>query len=90
MGRSGRDAACGRVKTAGDNSATDAERRQAGQVFGQLGGTEFFEQLSNGSAAIGAKISGLMDYYLSPPAVAVAPSPDMPDEAVGFDIRDFV
>ena len=78
------------VKTAGDSSATDAERRQAGQVFGQLGGTEFFERLSNGSAAIGAKISGLMDYYLSPPAVAVAPSPDMPDEAVGFDIRDFV
>lgn len=78
------------VKTAGDNSATDTERRQAGQVFGQLGGTEFFERLSNGSAAIGAKISGLMDYYLSPPAVAVAPSPDMPDEAVGFDIRDFV
>ena len=31
-----------------------------------------------------------MDYYLSPPAVAVAPSPDLPDEAVGFDIRDFV
>lgn len=78
------------VKTAGDSSATDAERRQAGQVFGQLGGTEFFERLSNGSAAIGAKISGLMDYYLSPSAVAVAPSPDMPDEAVGFDIRDFV
>ena len=78
------------VKTAGDSSATDAERRQAGQVFGQLGGTEFFERLSNGSAAIVEKISGLMDYYLSPPAVAVAPSPDMPDEAVGFDIRDFV
>ena len=78
------------VKTAGDNSATDAERRQAGQVFGQLGGTEFFERLSNGSAAIGAKISGLMDYYLSPSAVAVAPSPDMSDEAVGFDIRDFI
>ena len=78
------------VKTAGDSSATDTERRQAGQVFGQLGGTEFFERLSNGSAAIGAKISGLMDYYLSPPAVAVAPLPDMPDEAVGFDIRDFV
>lgn len=78
------------VKTASDSSATDAERRQAGQVFGQLGGTEFFERLSNGSAAIGAKISGLMDYYLSPPAVAVAPSPDLPDETVGFDIRDFV
>lgn len=78
------------VKTAGDNSTTDTERRQAGQVFGQLGGTEFFERLSNGSATIGAKISGLMDYYLSPPAVAVAPSLDMPDEAVGFDIRDFV
>ena len=78
------------VKTAGDNSATDADRRQAVQVFGQLGGTEFFERLSNGSAAIGEKITGLMDYYLSPTAVAIAPSPDMPDEAVGFDIRDFV
>ena len=31
-----------------------------------------------------------MDYYLSPSAVAVAPSPDMSDEAVGFDIRDFI
>lgn len=78
------------VKTAGDSSATDADRRQAAQVFGQLGGTEFFERLSDGSAAIGEKITGLMDYYLSPTAVAVAPSPDMPDEAVGFDIRDFV
>lgn len=31
-----------------------------------------------------------MDYYLSPPAVAVTPSPDLPDGAAGFDIRDFV
>ena len=78
------------VKTAGDGSATDEDRRLAGRVFGQLGGTEFFERLSNGSAAIGEKISELMDYYLSPPAVAVTPSPDLPDGAAGFDIRDFV
>lgn len=80
------------VKTAGNASATDAERRLAGQVFGQIGGTELFDRLVSGSADIGEKIAGLMDYYLSPPQAAVQPQPitDMPDGFAGFDIRDFV
>ena len=81
------------VKTAGNASATDAERRLAGQVFGQIGGTELFDRLVSGSADIGEKIAGLMDYYLSPPpAVAAQPQTitEMPDGFAGFDIRDFV
>lgn len=81
------------VKTASNASASDAERMKAGQVFGQLGGTELFDRLVSGSADIGEKISGLMDYYLSPPpAVAAQPQTiaEMPDGFAGFDIRDFV
>ena len=81
------------VKTASNVSASDAERTKAGQVFGQLGGTELFDRLVSGSADIGEKISGLMDYYLSPPpAVAAKPQTiaEMPDGFAGFDIRDFV
>ena len=81
------------VKTAGNASASDAERRLAGQVFGQIGGTELFDRLVSGSADIGEKISGLMDYYLSPPlAVAAQPQTiaEMPDGFAGFDIRNFV
>lgn len=80
------------VKTAGNASATDAERRLAGQVFGQIGGTELFDRLVSGSADIGEKIAGLMDYYLSPPPAAVQPQTitDMPSGFAGFDIRDFV
>ena len=81
------------VKTASNASATDAERRLAGQVFGQIGGTELFDRLVSGSADIGEKISGLMDYYLSPPPAATAQPQtiaEMPDGFAGFDIRDFV
>ena len=81
------------VKTASNASASDAERTKAGQVFGQIGGTELFDRLVSGSADIGEKISGLMDYYLSPPpAVAAQPQTiaEMPDGFAGFDIRDFV
>ena len=88
------------VKTARDPSADEAERRQAGRLFGQMQGTEFFDRLVNGSADIAERITGLMDFYLSPPlptagnteAVAAAPpvATDAPDGLAGFDIRDFV
>lgn len=88
------------VRTASDASATDTERREAGRVFGQIEGTELYDRLMGGSAAIGEKISGLMDYYLSQPVsmegdagtVAVQPqnTTDAPDDTDGFDIRDFV
>lgn len=88
------------VRTASDASATDTERREAGRVFGQIEGTELYDRLVGGSAAIGEKISGLMDYYLSQPVstegdagtVAVQPQDitDAPDDTDGFDIRNFV
>lgn len=88
------------VKTAANTSTTDAERREAGRVFEQIEGTELYDRLVNGSAAVGEKISGLMDCYLSQPisterdagAVAVRPQnmTDAPDDTDGFDIRDFV
>lgn len=55
------------VRTASDASATDAERREAGRVFEQIEGTELYDRLVSGSAAVGEKISGLMDCYLSQP-----------------------
>lgn len=69
------------VRTASDTSATDAERREAGRVFEQIEGTELYDRLVSSSTAIGEKISGLMDCYLSQPismeghaeAVAVRP-----------------
>lgn len=88
------------VKTASDTSATDAERREAGRIFGQIEGTELYDRLVSSSVAVGEKISGLMDCYLSQPismegdaeAVAVRPQniTDAPDDTDGFDIRDFV
>ncbi|MCE9473583.1 conjugal transfer protein TraD [Bacteroides fragilis] len=88
------------MKTARDPSADDSERRQAGRLFGQMQGTEFFDRLVSGSADIAEKITGLMDYYLSPPlptagnaeAAAAVPrtTADTPDGLAGFDIRDFV
>lgn len=88
------------VRTASDASAIDTERRKAGRVFGQIEGTELYDRLVGGSATIGEKISGLMDYYLSQPVlvegdagtVAVQPQDitDAPDDTDGFDIRDFV
>ena len=88
------------VKTASDASATDAERREAGRVFEQIEGTELYDRLVSSSVAVGEKISGLMDYYLSQPisternagTVAVRPRniADAPDDTDGFDIRDFV
>ena len=88
------------VRTASDASATDAERREAGRVFEQIEGTELYDRLVSGSAAVGEKISGLMDCYLSQQistegnAEAVAARPqniaDAPDDTDGFDIRDFV
>jgi len=88
------------VRTASDTSATDAERREAGRVFEQIEGTELYDRLVSSSTAIGEKISGLMDCYLSQPismeghaeAVAVRPQniTDAPDNTDGVDIRDFV
>lgn len=88
------------VKTAADTSATERERRQAGQVFGQIEGTELFDRLVNSSASVGEKIAGLMDYYLSQPisteadagTIALQPpnGTDAPEDVAGFDIRDFV
>ncbi len=88
------------VKTAADTSATDRERRQAGQVFGRIEGTELFDRLVGSSASVGEKIAGLMDYYLSQPlsndgdagTVALQPQngTDTPEDVAGFDIRDFV
>lgn len=88
------------VKTAADTSASDAERRQAGQIFGRIEGTELFDRLVGSSASVGEKIAELMDYYLSQPfpndgnAETVALQPqnrtDTPDDVTGFDIRDFV
>lgn len=88
------------VKTAADTSATEAERRQAGQVFGRIEGTELFDRLVNSSASVGEKIAGLMDYYLSPPlsnegdagtvALQLPNGTDAPEDVAGFDIRDFV
>lgn len=88
------------MRTARDPSADDNQRRQAGRLFGQMQGTEFFDRLVSGSSDIAEKITGLMDYYLSPPlptagnaeAAAAAPpiATDAPDGLAGFDIRDFV
>lgn len=88
------------VKTAADTSATEAERRQAGQVFGRIEGTELFDRLVNSSTSVGEKIAGLMDYYLSQPisteadvgTIALQPQngTDAPEDVAGFDIRDFV
>lgn len=88
------------VKTAADTSATEAERSEAGQVFGRIEGTELFDRLVGSSASVGEKIAGLMDYYLSQPlsndgdagAVALQPhnGTDTPEDMAGFDIRDFV
>ena len=88
------------VRSVSDTSATDAECREAGRVFEQIEGTELYDRLVSSSAAVGEKISGLMDCYLSPPistdgdagAVAVRPQnmTDAPDDTDGFDIRDFV
>ena len=87
------------MKTARDPAADDASRRQAGRLFGQMEGTEFFDRLVSGSADVAEKITGLMDYYLSPPpptiggagtvAVQAQNTADAP-AADGFDIRDFV
>lgn len=88
------------VRTASDASATDAERREAGRVFEQIEGTELYDRLVSGSAAVGEKISGLMDCYLSQPistegdagtvAARSRNRTDAPDDTDGFDIRDFV
>lgn len=88
------------VKTAADTSATERERRQAGQVFGRIEGTELFDRLVNSSASVGEKIAGLMDYYLSQPlsndgdagtvAFQLPNGTDATDDVAGFDIRDFV
>lgn len=88
------------VRTASNASATDTERKEAGRVFGQIEGTELYDSLMGGSTAIGEKISGLMDDYLSQPVstegdagtVAVQPQDktDAPDDTDEFDIRDFV
>ena len=88
------------MKTARDPSADDSKRRQAGRLFGQMQGTEFFDRLVSGSSDIAEKITGLMDYYLSPPfltagnaeaaAAALPIATDAPDGLAGFDIRDFV
>ena len=88
------------VRTASNTSATDAERREAGRVFEQIEGTELYDRLVSSSVAVGEKISGLMDCYLSQPistegdagTVAVRPQnmTDAPDDTDGFDIRDFV
>lgn len=88
------------VKTATDTSATETERRQAGQVFGRIEGTELFDRLVNSSASVGEKISGLMDFYLSQPlshdgdagtvALQLLNGTDAPEDVAGFDIRDFV
>lgn len=88
------------MKIARNPSADDSERWQAGRLFGQMQGTEFFDRLMSGSSDIAKKITGLMDYYLSPPfptsgnaeAAAAAPhiASDEPDGLTEFDIRDFV
>lgn len=88
------------MRTARDPSAEDAERRQAGQLFGRMQGTEFFDRLVSGSADVAEKITGLMDCYLSPPLPAVGDAgtvavqtpnaADAPEGLAGFDIRDFV
>lgn len=88
------------VKTAADTSATEAERRQAGLVFGRIEGTELFDRLMGSSASVGEKIAGLMDYYLSQPlsndgdagtvALQLPNGTDTPEDVAGFDIRDFV
>ncbi len=56
------------MKAARNPAADDASRRQAGRLFGQMEGTEFFDRLVSGSADVAEKITGLMDYYLSPPS----------------------
>ena len=88
------------VKTAADTSATEAQRRQAGQVFGRIEGTELFDRLVGSSTSVGEKIAGLMDYYLSQPlsndgdagtvALQLPNETDAPEDVAGFDIRDFV
>ncbi len=88
------------VKTTADTSATEAERRQARQVFGRIEGTELFDRLVNSSTSVGEKIAGLMDYYLSQPisteadagavALQLPNGTDATEDVAGFDIRDFI
>ncbi|MDD4992812.1 MAG: hypothetical protein PHR83_11310 [Paludibacter sp.] len=88
------------VKIANSPVSTKDESYRAGQVFTELEGNEFFDQLTKSSSIRSKKITELMDYFLSN---SISRDGDFAGEVVqlqhtteiqasisGFDIRDFV
>jgi hypothetical protein len=88
------------VKIAENPIATEEENRRAGQVFTELEGDEFFQQLVETSSNRAKKITELMDYFLSNSisrdgdiageVVQLQHTTESPTDISGFDIRDFV
>jgi len=81
-------------------AATKDESYRAGQVFTELEGNEFFDQLIKSSSIRSKKITELMDYFLSNSisrdgdiaveVVQLQNTTEIPASISGFDIRDFV
>lgn len=81
------------IHVAGKEHPTDEEKRQAGEVFSGLEGTELLEKLSQ---SVKVKVSGCIDFYLyDQPApvrkeVRVKAEFVIPEKLEDFNIRDFV
>jgi hypothetical protein len=92
----------GALMVADNPSATQQERKRAGQVFSDMEGNELFNKMIGSNPERARKISGLMDEILNKPVsgegerVKVSVQPQniaevrVPDDISEFDIRDFV
>lgn len=92
----------GALMVADNQSATQQERKRAGQVFSDMEGNELFNKMIGSNPERARKISGLMDEILNKPIsgegerVKVSVQPQnitevrVPDDISEFDIRDFV
>lgn len=88
------------VKIANSPVVIEDESYRAGQVFTELEGNEFFDQLIKSSSNRAKKITELMDYFLSNSisrdgniageVVQLQHTTESPTDISGFDIRDFV
>jgi hypothetical protein len=88
------------VKIANSPVATKDESYRSGQVFTELEGNEFFNQLIKSSSTRSKKITELMDYFLSNSisrdgdfageVVQLQHTTEIPPSISGFDIRDFI
>ena len=88
------------VKIANSPVATKDESYRAGQVFTELEGDVFFQQLIETSSSRAKKITELMDYFLSNSisrdgdiageVVQLQHTTESPTDISGFDIRDFI